>query len=163
MPSGRKPKCPVKIIDFFGSEEPSIVKFRAWRPQHQLFLICLPSCSLHIIFAVVFSLMAENSSTWGQEENDVVCWKYSKHVTSSSSDTPSRQKKISTFDGNTSLIELTNQRSVATKSTNQITNSLRSEMHIGKGRYNNIVTVLYCQMYKLNVCIRVVGTTLEQV
>ena len=109
------------------------------------------------MFAVVFSLMAENSSTWEQEENDVVFWKYSKHITSSSSDTPSRQKKISTFDGNTSLIELTNQRSVATKSTNQITNSLRSEMHIGKGRYNNTVTVLCCQL-----CDNLVTTGLYQ-
>lgn len=78
--------------------------------------------------------MAENNSSWEQEENDVVLWKYSKHITGNTSETTSRQKKISTFDGNTSLIELTNQRSVATKSTNQITNSLRSERHIGKGR-----------------------------
>jgi hypothetical protein len=77
--------------------------------------------------------MAENNSTWEQEENDVVFWKYSKHI-SATVEPASGQKKISTQDDNTSFMELTNQRSIATKSTNQITNSLRSERHTGKGR-----------------------------
>ena len=76
--------------------------------------------------------MTENS-TWEQEENDVVLWKYSKHILATSAPTIS-EKKISIQDDSTSFVELTNQRSVATKSTNQITSSLRSERHTGKGR-----------------------------
>ena len=84
------------------------------------------------IFNSVLSLMSENSA-WEQEENEVVVWKYSKHITAPSESTL-RVKKVSTQDDSTSFMELTNQRSVATKSTNQITTSLRSERHTGKGR-----------------------------
>ena len=66
------------------------------------------------------------TSNWEQEENDVVVWKYSKHISATSEPTL-RVKKVSTQDGSTSFMELTNQRSVATKSTNQITTSLGSQ------------------------------------
>lgn len=57
----------------------------------------------------VFSLMADNNSTqWEGDENDVLIWKYSQHITSV-------------------MVELTNERSVATKSTNQIARRLISE------------------------------------
>ena len=72
--------------------------------------------------------MTENSN-WEQEENEVMIWKYSKHISSTSDHPSSREKKISAQDDDTSFMELTNQRSVATKSTNQITSSLRSNKH----------------------------------
>ena len=78
----------------------------------------------------LMSLMSENSA-WEQEENEVVVWKYSKFITAPSESTL-RVKKVSTQDDSTSLMELTNQRSVATKSTNWVSTSLRSERHTEK-------------------------------
>ncbi|XP_028406218.1 regulator of G-protein signaling 22-like [Dendronephthya gigantea] len=80
----------------------------------------------------LMSLMSENTS-WEQEENDVILWKYSKHISATVEPT-SRQKKISTQDDVTSFMELANQRSVATKSTNHLTSSLKSEKNVSKAK-----------------------------
>lgn len=69
-----------------------------------------------------------DTGSWENDEEDVVLWRYSKHLAASEV----RAKKMSTRADTSSLIEPTNQRSLTTKSTVYITNSLKSERNTGK-------------------------------